>query len=317
MRPLMRAPAPAPSVAPSVAPAAAPAPAPAATLRSDPAPSRLSYRMERMRLSPAYRLALRLGLPAVVIGALAGVILGSDSRRTAVIQAVADLRADIETRPEFMVTAMAIDGASPAVAADLRAALGVQLPQSSFHLDLDALRARAQALPAVRMAAVQIRPGGILQLDVTERAPVALWRTRAGLVLVDGDGVAVRSAAFRDDFPGLPLIAGDGADLAVTEALAIVQAAGPLTPRLRGLVRVGLRRWDVVLDGDQRLLLPEVAAVQALERVIAMDQAKDLLGRDVVVVDLRVPERLTVRMGQPATDAWWQVRADLLKGGNG
>ncbi len=285
--------------------------------RHDPAPSRLAYRMERMRLSPAYRLALRIGLPLVLIGGTVGGYMASDTRRAALFQTVADIRAEIEERPEFMVTALAIDGASPAVADDLRAALALRLPQSSFHLDLDALRQTALTLPALRTVAVHVRAGGILQVDVSERVPVALWRNRDGLLLVDAEGATVRPAAFRDDHPTLPLIAGDGASDAVTEALQIIAAAGPLSPRLRGLVRVGLRRWDVVLDRGQRILLPEDAPVQALERAVAMDQAKDVLDRDVAVVDLRVPERLTVRMGQPAADEWWKVRAVLLGNGNG
>lgn len=285
--------------------------------RPDPAPSRLAWRLERLRLSPLYRLAMRFGLPLLLIGGLVGGYLASETRRMTLMQTFADIRLELETRPEFMVTALAIDGASTAVADDLRPALGLNLPQSSFHLDLDALRAKAQALPAVRAVAVHVRAGGILQVDVTERVPVVLWRTRDGLVLLDADGVAVRQAAFRDDHPDLPLIAGDAADAAVAEALRLYQVAGPLAPRLRGLVRVSARRWDVVMDRGQRILLPEDAPVQALERAIAMDQAKDLLGRDVTAVDLRVPERLTVQMGQPAADAWWKARAVLLGNGNG
>lgn len=285
-------------------------------MRHDPAPSRLAYRMERMRLSPAYRVALRVGLPLVLIAGILSGVLATEARRTALVQAIADIRIDIETRPEFMVSVLAIDGASPAVADDVRAALALALPQSSFHLDLDGLRIKAQTLPAVRTAAVHVRAGSILQVDITERVPVALWRTRDGLVLVDADGVAVRAAAFRDEHPALPLIAGDGAGAAVAEALRLVHSVGPLTLRLRGLVRIGERRWDVVLDRGQRILLPEDAPEQALERAVAMDQAKDLLGRDVAAVDLRVPERLTVRMGQPAADEWWRARTILLRGGS-
>jgi cell division protein FtsQ len=50
---------------------------------------------------------------------------------------------------------------------------------------------------------------------------------------------------------------------------------------------VGERRWDVVLDRDQRILLPETEPGRALERVLALDQAQDLLDRDVTV-DLRL-----------------------------
>ena len=34
--------------------------------RPDPAPSRLKYRLERLMLTPMFRLALRVGIPAVI-----------------------------------------------------------------------------------------------------------------------------------------------------------------------------------------------------------------------------------------------------------
>ena len=78
--------------------------------------------------------------------------------------------------------------------------------------------------------------------------------------------------------------------------------------RLRGLVRMGERRWDVVLDREQRILLPETQAVQALERVIALEGAQDVLARDVARVDMRLAQRPTVQMNKDATQELWRIR---------
>lgn len=285
--------------------------------RADPAPSRLNYRLQRLMLTPVFRRALRVGLPVFLITAIGGAFLASPDRREALSEQFADLRQQIETRPEFMVGAMAIDGASPDVADDIREILALDLPLSSFHMDLAAMLATVSELSAVKDASMRVRSGGILQVDVIERTPVVLWRTREGLELLDDEGVSVREAAFREDYAHLPLIAGEGADKAVPQALLLLRAAGPLTPRLRGLVRVGERRWDVVLDRGQRILLPEDQPVQALERAIAMDQAQDLMGRDIAVVDFRLPQRPTVRLGAPAADEWWRVRDILMGNGRG
>ena len=131
---------------------------------------------------------------------------------------------------------------------------------------------------------------------ITERVPVAVWRTEDGLTLVDETGHRVAGLLSRADRADLPLIAGDGADAATPEALQLIAAAGPLTPRLRGLVRMGDRRWDLVLDRNQRILLPEKNPVQALERLLALDHAQDLMNRDVLAVDLRSDHRPTLRL---------------------
>ena len=264
--------------------------------------------MQRLMLTPGFRLALRAGVP-FCIALLAGTIyLSDEARRGAITQAYADARASIEQRPEFMVKLMAVDGASDALATEIRAIVPFQLPQSSFDLDLDALRAQIAALNGVKSAGVRIRPGGILQVDVVPRVPVAVWRTAEGLALVDESGAFVAEVGSRFDVPELPLIAGDGASRHVPEALRLFRAAAPLGDRLRGLVRMGERRWDVVLDRDQRILLPEEGALAALERVVALETAEEVLTRDVARVDMRLQQRPTLRMTPEATQQWWQIK---------
>jgi cell division protein FtsQ len=86
-------------------------------------------------------------------------------------------------------------------------------------------------------------------------------------------------------------------------------AAQPLGERLRGLVWVGERRWDVVLEDDRRILLPETGARQALDRALALQDATDILNRDVVRIDLRDPDRLTVQLTPAAVQELQRLRA--------
>ena len=275
--------------------------------RADPAPSRWAWRMQRLMLTPTFRFGLRAGVP-FCLSLIAGTIyLSDDTRRDAITQAVADARASIEERPEFMVKLMAIDGASGQLAADIRTAVPLDFPQSSFDLDLPAIRAAVKELPGVRRANVRIRPGGVLQVDVTPRVAVAIWRSEDGLSLVDEGGAFIAYANARVDFPQLPLVAGEGAARHIPQALALHKASAKLGERLRGVVRMGDRRWDVVLDRNQRILLPEDKPLQALERVIALEGAQDVLARDVRRVDMRLGQRPTVQMNKDASEAWWDV----------
>ncbi len=282
---------------------------PLAALRRDPAPSRLRYRLQRWMLTPGIRTGLRIGLPAALVAAGVAGYLADPDRRAGLVQAAADIRAGIEERPEFMVGLMAIDGAGPDLAQDIRDAVPLNFPVSSFDLDLQAIRATIAGLDPVRSVSLRIRPGGILQVDVTERVPVIVWRSRAGVALLDATGAHIDELPRRGDRADLPLIAGDGADAAVDEALRLIAAARPLEDRLRGLVRIGERRWDVVLDRGQRILLPPEGPVRALERVIALSEAQDLLERDVAMVDMRLAARPTLRMTADAVQEWWRIRA--------
>ncbi|KPA23150.1 Cell division protein FtsQ [Shimia sp. SK013] len=277
------------------------------TGRADPAPSRWKYRMERLFLTPLFRLALRTVLPFALVSGATLWWLSDEGRREQLNLAVVEFRRELATRPEFMVKAMAIDGASEGTAEDIREILSLDFPVSSFDLELPQIQERAEELPAVAKVAVRVRPGGILQFNVVERTPIALWRTHHGLALVDIDGHVTAPMVAMLDHPTKPLIAGKGGDGHVAEAMKLFAAAKPLSERVIGLVRVGERRWDLVLDRQQRIQLPENGAVQALERVIALNGAHDMFDRDLMVVDMRLAARPTIRLTHNAIEEWWRI----------
>jgi len=252
--------------------------------------------MQRLWLTPLFRLLFRVGLPVGVVALAVGIYLADEGRRAVFGAAFADLQDRFQERPEFLVTLVSIEGASPELAKAVRDRLAIKLPQSSFDLDLDAARLRAGVLDAVAEVDLRVRSGGVLQVVITERDPVVIWRQDDGLTMLDAKGHRVAGLALRTDRADLPLIAGEGADLATAEALEILAAAQPIAPRLRGLVRMGKRRWDIVLDRDQRILLPADAPIAALERLLALDQAEDLLARDISAVDLRSDQRPVLRL---------------------
>jgi cell division protein FtsQ len=281
--------------------------------KSDPAPSRWNYRYQRLMLTPLFRRVLRVGVPFTLALGVGLIYFANEARRDGFNLAVAEMRAEFENRPEFMVKLMAIDGATVELAEDIREIVPLDFPLSSFELDLETIRQDVAGLQAVKTARVKIKSGGILQIDIEERQPVAVWRTSQGLELLDAEGVAFRALDSRFERADLPLIAGDGASQALAEAMQILAVAAPLQARLRGVARIGDRRWDVVLDRDQRIMLPEERPVQALQRVLALNPARDLLGRDVTVVDMRVAHRPTIRMSEAATRERWKARATEVK----
>lgn len=263
----------------------------------DPAPSRWSYRLLRLMLTPFLRRLVLFGIPAFALAAGIGLYLSEQDNRDKLRMLYNEVRLLITQHPELMVNLMAIEGASDMVDQDIREVLPVDFPISYFDLDLPQMREVIIGLDPVKDAVLQLSLGaGILQIEVTERVPSAIWRHRGGLELLDETGAYVRTATSRQDYKSLPLIAGIGADTQVQQALELMKVGQPLAERIRGLVYMGARRWDVVLDNNQRLMLPEQQPVETLERIIALDQAENLLSRDLTVVDFRLVDRPTLRL---------------------
>ncbi|MFN4098556.1 MAG: cell division protein FtsQ/DivIB [Pararhodobacter sp.] len=277
------------------------APAPAAPRQHDPSPSRLAYRLNRLWLTPAVRVFVRMGLPMLFLAVAVGGWTAQEANRVALAAWGASVIEAVQNQPMFQVGGIEVISATPEVAEGVEALLGLSFPVSSWDLDLVALRAHAETLDAVQGAWLQIRSGGVLELRINERIPAMIWRHPGGLDLIDPTGHRVARLANRTARADLPLIAGAGAPEAIAEAQALWAAAAPIHARIRGFVRMGERRWDVVLDRNQRILLPATGAVEALERVVAMTEGtQQLLSRDVAIVDMRNPARPTLRLSPDA-----------------
>src|SRR3546814_4370216 len=68
-----------------------------------------------------------------------------------------------------------------------------------------------------------------------------------------------------------------------------------LRERVTAAVRVGGRRWNIQIEGRIDVRLPEADAAAAWAQLARIERQQDLLSRDVIVIDLRLPDRLVVR----------------------
>ena len=275
--------------------------------RRDPAPSKWHYRYQRWMLTPGVRTGVRIGTPIALLAIMLGVWVSNDANRTMVTTKVAEVKTALQHRPEFIMSRMDIRGADDQTIADIETMLPLDFPVSSFDLDLTEMRETVEDLYAVQSARVRVGEAGSLVVDVTPRVPVAVWRDKDTLRLIDAGREISGIIESRADRRDLPLIAGDGAYAHLNEALALFRTAGPIKERVRGLVRMGERRWDMVLDRGQRLMLPEIAPLAALDRIIALNEAQDMLNRDVAAVDMRNPNRAVIRMTSDAANALRRV----------
>jgi cell division protein FtsQ len=268
--------------------------------RRDPAPSRLRYRLTRIWLRPWCRRTVNVGIP-IAVGLLALTTLLAEvdvkGRTTA---AWRSLREKVVDQPQFTITRIEVPDVSTDLAEQIRVSAFVELPASSLEVSAATVRGRVESLDAVERARVQVRSNGVLEIRAVERIPVVVWRGERGLQLLDRTGIRVAEIDSRLRRPDLPLIAGAGADAHVPEALMLFDGARPVLDRVRGLVRVGQRRWDLVLDRGQTIRLPEEDPASALRRVMALDAAEELLERDLVAVDMRDSRRPMVRMTEHA-----------------
>jgi cell division protein FtsQ len=146
---------------------------------------------------------------------------------------------------------------------------------------------------------------------VTERAPLALWQKDGAVSVIASDGTVLE--AFNGRFAGLPLVVGDGAQKQARAFLDIVARYPLVEESVEAAVLVAKRRWNLHLKSGLDVRLPDNEVEQALQQLVALDHDKKILSRDITAIDLRLPDRVIVRLSDAAAAARAEVTKEILK----
>jgi len=263
--------------------------------KRDPAPSRLGYKFSRWMLSPFIKKSVFFGMPLIILLLPVFIFLKDQNNKNLVEEIVLDFYRKIIERPEFMLSALSIQGSSDSLNAEIREILGLNFPISSFDLDLADLRNRVLSLPPVETAEVRLEGGSILHVKVKEKVPALLLKDDTGIHVLNKNGDYIRPLLSTEYGSKLPVITGEGAQKAAAEAFILFSALYDKLDEVRGLVLVGGRRWNIVLKSGQVIMLPEKKSKQAVQKILILDKAEKILSRDIAVFDFRLPYRITLR----------------------
>lgn len=171
--------------------------------------------------------------------------------------------------------------------------------RSLAGFDVWAARERLQQLPWVRNASVRkVYPNG-LDVQLEERRAHARWQNAGRTYLIDNAGRVIAPLTSRR-YDKLPLVVGAAADRRATALLAALTEYPAVRRRVSAAVFIGERRWDLMFDNGLEVKLPELGLAQALGELARLDQSHDLFKRDIVAVDLRLPDRLLLRLPEGA-----------------
>lgn len=168
---------------------------------------------------------------------------------------------------------------------------------SMLLVDLDEVRERLLMLPWVKDASVGRQLPDTLAIAVTERKPYAIWQYRGQHRLVDADG-AILPTPNIGRYAKLPIVVGRGANTEAANLIALLHDYPAAAKHVAGAVWIGERRWDLKLKSGETLALPDdyAEARQALSNFVRIDRDSGLVDKGFARFDMRLADRLTVRI---------------------
>jgi cell division protein FtsQ len=252
----------------------------------------------------------RIGVTATILMLLGSAGLGvvKGGHLDELTARLSDTRNALANSAGFRITAVAINGRRQLSQDEVLATGGVNGRSSLLFLDAATLREKLKANPWIADATVLKFYPGQLQIDIVERTAFALWQQGGRLSVISEDGVVLEPYVSRR-FVSLPLVVGKGAETRARDFLALLARYPQVRSVTKAAVFVGERRWNLRLKDGLDIRLPENDISNALATLSRMDKEDRLFSRDIVAVDMRLPDRLTVQLSEDSAKA----REELFK----
>lgn len=214
-------------------------------------------------------------------------------------QALVQKTLDISRRAGFAVTDIVVEGGTPNDKGQILAALELQKGQPILAFDPRQALQKLQTIPWVQQGVVERRLPGTIYITLKSRTPFAIWQYQNQLKLIDAQGHVLRGVGLHEKL-ALPHVVGAGAQ---TEAASLFTALADNAPAVAAMlqtaVRVSERRWDLHMPGNIVVKLPEEHMEAALKRLNSLVTDQAILQRNIIGLDLRLPDRMIVETDQP------------------
>jgi cell division protein FtsQ len=235
-----------------------------------------------------------------------GIVVGD--RIPAIVGGLKDARDAAANAAGFRIASIALSGERHVSRDEILSSAGVTGTTSLLFFDVDEARDRLKSNPWIAEATVLKLYPDRLQIGIKEREAFALWQQAGRVSVIAGDGTVLEPYV-NGRLIRLPLVVGLGAAVRAKEFLALLDRYPDLRDQVRASVLISERRWNLRLRNGLDIRLPETDVEQSLVTLAALDKDKKLLSRDIVAIDLRLPDRVTVRLSEAAA----ALRAEALK----
>ena len=184
---------------------------------------------------------------------------------------------------------------------DLIAALDIHSGMPILAIEIEEARQRVESLGWIKSATIARRLPDTIYVQIEERTALALWQHKGRVALIDRDGAIIQRHKL-DGFAALPLVVGGDAPENATPLLDLLRTYPAVAGQVEAAVRVSGRRWNLRLRNGIDVRLPADDVATALDRLAEYQREHALFERDVIAVDLRVPDRLIVRVSGEAAE---------------
>ncbi|MDB2415160.1 FtsQ-type POTRA domain-containing protein [Rickettsiales bacterium] len=171
--------------------------------------------------------------------------------------------------------------------------MNAKVGQPIFSIDLDKVRGDLEDVSWIKYAAVERQLPSTINIQISERQPVALWQYKKKAYLIDIDGYVIKEPNLAP-FSDLIIIVGKNAPVFARSLLTMIERDDDIRTMVSSAIRVNERRWNVRLHNDVEIKLPEEEPEVAWEYLINQHKKNHILDSKIKTIDLRLPGKMYI-----------------------
>ncbi len=183
-----------------------------------------------------------------------------------------------------------IEGQDNTTSEDILAALNADTGTPIFAINLSAVQEKLLQNPWVKNAAVERRMPNTIYVALLERTPIAIWQINQKLFLIDEEGYQITSKNI-EKFAKLLHVVGADANIYAHKLIEDLAKYPDLMTKVISAVRYGERRWNLNLQQNITVKMPENAFDAALNYLAELDKAGKLFDQNYKTLDFRDPQK--------------------------
>lgn len=169
-----------------------------------------------------------------------------------------------------------------------------------LSINLPEAKEKLEHLSWIKAVRVERRLPDTLFIRISEKEPVAIWQNQNKTYLVDYDGELLETQEAHK-YKELLLVTGHQAPKYIGQLLTLLEKFPKIKGRVTAATHLRSTRWDIKLDGQLDIKLPEKETESALEYLLALENHHHLTDQKIMTIDMRLPGQLILRLTPEAS----------------
>ena len=173
----------------------------------------------------------------------------------------------------------------------------IALPQGypMLAINNNHIRDKLQNVGWIKNASISKQYPNALVVKIQERTPIAIWQNKGNYQLIGSEGHLMGTQGITK-YLDLLLLVGNNAPERMDELQNIFHEMPLIKDNIKTASWISNRRWTLTTKSGIEILLPAKSPLASAKYLNKLQRRKQILNRDIIRVDLRIIDRVVVKL---------------------